>query len=177
MCSIEGIGNLQADVENLAAGQRLPRNDVLDRLTIEELHHNEMVAIDFVDFVDGTDVGMVERRRRPRLALKPLERLVIVHHVGRQKFQCYVPTQLEVLSPIDHTHAAATQTLLDTVVGYDITDHRRFTRIGDLCRDALGTIGTKFVSDFRFGVRSQIILEYLPSAAVILYLLARQTDG
>src|SRR5207237_9903693 len=92
MGGIEGIGNLQADIENLAAGQRLARNDVLDSLPFQEFHHNERVAIGFVDFVDGTYVGMVKRGRRSRLTLKSLQRLMIMRHVGRQKFQCYIPT-------------------------------------------------------------------------------------
>src|SRR6266851_3842126 len=43
-------------------------------------------------------------------------------------------------------------------------------------RDRFGTIRADFVRDFRFRVRSHVILEGLPMAPLILYLFARQTD-
>ena len=43
-------------------------------------------------------------------------------------------------------------------------------------RDRFGTIRADFVGDLRFRVRSQVILEGLPIAPLILYLFARQTD-
>src|SRR5229473_67989 len=43
-------------------------------------------------------------------------------------------------------------------------------------RDRFGTIRADFVGDSRFRVRSHVILEGLPTAPLILYLFARQTD-
>ena len=43
-------------------------------------------------------------------------------------------------------------------------------------RDRFGTIRADFVGDFRFRVRSHVILEGLPMALLILYLFARQAD-
>ena len=39
------------------------------------------------DFVDGVDVGVVERGSGPRLTAEPLERLRVVSHLVGQKLE------------------------------------------------------------------------------------------
>ena len=43
------------------------------RLAFDELENQEANAVRFLEAVDRTDVGMVQRREHPRLALEPRE--------------------------------------------------------------------------------------------------------
>ena len=54
---------------------------------VEKLHRDEGVAALFADFVNGADVGMVQRGCGSRLALEAVERLRVARQLLRQKFQ------------------------------------------------------------------------------------------
>jgi len=41
MGSVEGVGNLDGDVKDLSARQRLARDDVFESLAFQEFHRNE----------------------------------------------------------------------------------------------------------------------------------------
>ena len=49
---------------------RPPRNAVLERQPVEKLHGDERLAVLVVNFVDGADVGMVQRRGGVGFTLK-----------------------------------------------------------------------------------------------------------
>src|SRR6266853_4193928 len=125
MRGVEGVGNLDGDVKDLSACQRLARDDVLESLTFQELHHKEGVAFGFVNFINGADVGMVEGRGGPCLALKSLQSLMVANQFGWKELQRYIPAQLEILGAIYHSHAPAAQMFLDAVVGDDFANHTR----------------------------------------------------
>src|SRR5882724_679728 len=127
MGGVEGVGNLNGDVKNLSARQRLARDDVLESQAFQELHRNEGVAFGFVDLVNGADVGMIEGRGGPCLALKSLQDLMVADKVGWEEFQCYVPTKPEILGAIYDPHAPTAQMFLDAVVGDDFANHTRPT--------------------------------------------------
>src|SRR6202022_4033864 len=107
MGGVEGVGNLDGDVKDLSAGQRLARNDVLESLTFQKLHHNEGVALGFVNFINGAEVGGVKGRGGPRLALKSLQDLMVADQIGGKELQSHIPAQPEILGAIYHAHAPA----------------------------------------------------------------------
>ena len=90
---VQSVSNLDGDVKNLSAGQWLTCDEVLESLTFEELHHDEGMAFRFVNFVDGTNVGMVEGRGGSRLALKSLQDLRIADQRRREELDRYVSAQ------------------------------------------------------------------------------------
>ena len=65
---VERIGDLDAESRTDVDLQRTCRDAVLQRHAIEKLHGDERAAILLADFVDGADVGMIQRRRGARLA-------------------------------------------------------------------------------------------------------------
>ena len=68
----QGIGDLQRDLKNFSAGQGFARDHVLEGHPLQQLHHNEGLVLELVNFVDGAYVGMIQARGGPRLALKSL---------------------------------------------------------------------------------------------------------
>jgi hypothetical protein len=110
-----------------------PGDQLGQRLPLEQLHHDEVLAIVLVDRVDGADARMVKSGGGPRLALKPLERLRISAELGRQKLQRHAAAEPRVLGFVDDTHAAGAEGPENVVVGHARSNHE-FTRIDDLCR-------------------------------------------
>ena len=89
---------------------------MLQRGTIQILHHEEGFAALLADVVDRADVWMVQCRRGFRLATKPLQRLPILRQIFREKFQRDEASEPGVLGLVDDTHAAAAEFLDDPVV-------------------------------------------------------------
>ena len=79
----------------------------------------------FTDFVDGADVGVIQRGSRSCFAQKTLEGLLIARHVSGKKLQRDVAAERRVFGPVDHTHPAAAQLLDDAVVRDGLTNHLR----------------------------------------------------
>ena len=71
---LERVGDLRPELQQLRELDR-PAPDALgERLALEQLHRDEVLAVVLVDRVDGADAGVVELGGRLRLALEALER-------------------------------------------------------------------------------------------------------
>src|SRR5439155_26509313 len=68
MCGVERVGNLNSQREQRLQFQRLAADHVLQRLPIQELHGDERLPILLSDVKDHAVIGMVQSRRRLRLA-------------------------------------------------------------------------------------------------------------
>ncbi len=76
-----------------------------------------------INFVDRTNVGMVQCRRSFRFALKAAEGLRVFGYVVGQELQCHKATEFEILSLVHHAHAAAAEPLHDAVMRDGLADH------------------------------------------------------
>ncbi len=125
---IQGIGNLDAQVQQLIRSYGAVLDSVLQGLPFQVLHDDEGLAFVIADVVDGADVGMIECRGRSGLPLETIQCLFVLGKLFRQKFQGHIAAQAGVLSLVDHTHPTATQFLCDFVVGDGLADHGVGTR-------------------------------------------------
>ena len=77
MGGIERVGNLDSEVEHLVERKRLLADAVLERLPFEQLHGDEWdrlaAVVHDIDFIDGADVGVIQRRGCAGFALKSFE--------------------------------------------------------------------------------------------------------
>ena len=70
----EAVGDLAAEADDLARGQR--RAEALaEALALDQLHDQERVAVLVADVVDGDEIGVAQRRGRPRLLLEAREQI------------------------------------------------------------------------------------------------------
>ena len=74
------------------------------------------------DFVDGADVGMVERGGGAGLALEALERARVAGQVCREEFQRDEAAEFRVLGFVDDTHPATAEPFDDAVVRDGLAD-------------------------------------------------------
>ncbi len=119
---VERVGDLDAEIEDLLQLERLALDAVLERLAFQELHGDEALALVFADFIDGADVGMVERRGGARLALEARQRLLVAGDIFGQELERHHAAELGVLGLVDHAHAPAAQLAQNAIVGKRATD-------------------------------------------------------
>jgi len=77
------------------------------------------------DFVNRTDVGMVESRRRLGFALKASQRLRVFGDLIGEKLQRNETAQFRVFGLVDHAHTAAAEFLENVVVRDGLANHWR----------------------------------------------------
>ena len=78
---------------------------------------------ELIDVVDRADVGVIQRGRRARFALEPLERAGLQGHVFRQELEGDRAIEPAVLGLVDDAHAAAAEEFGDLVVRNPLADH------------------------------------------------------
>src|ERR1700746_2587125 len=101
----------------------MPSDTVLQRQPLEVLHDDEGLLVLLVNFVNGANIGMIERRSRARLPLKALQRLRVRGDVFRKKFEGDEAAKLDVLRLIDDTHTATAELFDDAVMRDGLADH------------------------------------------------------
>ena len=94
-----------ADFDQRRRCERLRANALRERLSLQQFHRDEVPALVLTDRVDRADVRVIERRRRTRLTLKPLERVRIGTRRLRQEFQRDAPAELRVFRFVDNAHS------------------------------------------------------------------------
>src|SRR5579862_2198160 len=111
MSRIKCIGNLDSQRQHQLGFHRLPGDAMLQRQPIQKFHGDERTPVLFGDFMDGTDVGMIQGRSRLRFALEPAQSLRVFRNLVRQELQGDKAVQLYVLGLVDDTHAATAEFL------------------------------------------------------------------
>jgi formate hydrogenlyase transcriptional activator len=86
---------------------RSPRDAMLQRQAIQKFHGDERFAVLVVNFVDSTDVGVIQCGRCFSLAAKTFERVRVFGYLVGQELEGNKATEFDILSFVDHTHSAA----------------------------------------------------------------------
>ena len=97
--------------------QRPLRQEILERLPLQQFHGDERPALMLADFINGAYIGVVQCRGRAGFLLEARQRLGMVAVFLGQELQRHVALELEVLRPENDTHSAAAQFVKDQVVG------------------------------------------------------------
>src|SRR5271167_2233944 len=97
---------------------------MLQGKTVQKFHGDERAPTVFGNFVDGADVGMIQRRGGPGFTAKSLEHLWIFRDGVRKKFQCDKPAERRILGLVDNTHSATAEFLDDAIVRNVLTNER-----------------------------------------------------
>ena len=73
MRRVQAVRYLNGQIQQFLCFKRSARDSMLESLSLQKLHDNEGLALMLADFVDGTNVGMIQSGSGSRLALKPLQ--------------------------------------------------------------------------------------------------------
>src|SRR5216684_6252264 len=75
VCRIQRVSNLDTQFEHLVHFEPLPGDAVPERLTLEQLHGNERLALMLLDLIDRRDIRVIEGGSSACLTLEAFERL------------------------------------------------------------------------------------------------------
>src|SRR4029077_5129826 len=89
---------------------------MLECLAVEKLHGDKRLAFVLANFVNGANVGMVERRSGLRFTLETFHCLAIVCNGFRQELQRDEAAKPGVFGLVDHAHSTAAELFDDAVV-------------------------------------------------------------
>ena len=120
---IERIGDLDGQRENQVGFHGTRSDAVLQRHAVEKLHDKEGLPGLLPDFVDGADIGMIERRGGLRLALEAGQGLGVFSDVVGQKLERDEAVQSYVFSFVYHAHAATAELLENSIMRDGLADH------------------------------------------------------
>jgi hypothetical protein len=124
VCGLKRIGDLQRHFQDLGAEKRFARDHVLEGLPLQQLHHDEGLTLELVNFVNRANVGVIETGSGPRFALKSLQGLRVADKLGWEELQGDASPQSEIQSAVDNAHTAAAQFFFDPVMRDDLAQHR-----------------------------------------------------
>ena len=130
---IERLGDLDRQFEQLVRRQGLPSDALRSVIPSSNSMTMKDLTVLLADLVDGADVGVVERRSRPSLALETFQGLTASElQFGGKKLQSDVPAQRFVLGLVDDAHATAAELLDDAVVRDGLADHGLADHVGPM---------------------------------------------
>ena len=122
MRRVQRVSNLNRQLEQHLCFEPLAVDSMLERLTLQQLHDDEPLALVLADLVNGTDVGMIEGGGGPSLALKTFEDLWILGDALVQKFKRDETAEAGVFGLVDHTHTAAADFFQNAVMRDRLAD-------------------------------------------------------
>ena len=105
----ERIRQLAGDLKGLlqrrsSASQQLPECRAFD-----ELHHDEELAVELPDVVDGDDAGVIQGGRRSCFVLEAPDGARVRERLDAENFDGDLAAELRVSCPIDLAHAARSE--------------------------------------------------------------------
>src|SRR5262249_22109157 len=116
--SIERIRHVIGEGEERVELRRTVCQRVLECLAIEILHHDERTALVITDFVNSTNIRMIECRSRTGFTTTTLQRGRTSGEVLGKELECADPPKLRALGFVDNPHPAAADFFEDAVVCY-----------------------------------------------------------
>ncbi len=123
VCASQRIGNLDGALQSFTQPHPVARNQLVERVTGNPLHRNEVNAVDLADVVDGDDVGMVQRRSRFRFLHEAMLAFGVGNPLRGQHFDGDKAVKVSVPRLVDNAHSSLAQLLDDVVVRNGSTDH------------------------------------------------------
>ena len=109
----QGIGKGDGDVNDDRNLHRAAPEPLLNGFSFEQLHRDEWWIR--ADIVDRADIGMIERRGRPRFPLETFQGLRRRTDPARQNFDGHDSFETRIPCPIHFAHSAGTQRADDFV--------------------------------------------------------------
>src|ERR1700680_3631979 len=96
---------------------------MLKSAALQQFHRDESLALTLINFINGADIGMIERRRHASFTAKTFQALRIVSYIFRQELQSHESAQASVFGLINNAHPAATKLLNNSIMSDGLANH------------------------------------------------------
>ena len=111
------LGDLGTDLEDSIGCHAPLGNRPIERLTLHQLHGQEVPALTLLDRVDADHTRMIEGGEHRRFAAEAVEPFGVRRHFLGQHLESHFAAQLGVGGSVHRPHAARTELACDLVVG------------------------------------------------------------
>ncbi len=109
------IGQCDTDLYETVDGKLAVSDEFAQRLSLDELHDQEVRAVALADIVHGADVRVIERRDRPCLATEPRQSFRVGGKLLGENLDGHPAPQASVLGEVHLPHAAGAERFDDLV--------------------------------------------------------------
>jgi hypothetical protein len=103
--------DLEPDVQEFFDRQWPAQESMLERLSLDEFHDEEVLSLPFADIMNVADVGMVQRRNGTRFAFEPRAGLGVALELCSQRLQRDRASQPDVTRSVYLAHPAGADEL------------------------------------------------------------------
>ena len=115
VCAAHAVGDLVRHARGLGEAQRSPGDQVGQRRTVHQLHHDRRRSGELLEPMDGRDVRVVDRRQQRGLALEPGTTVGALARRFGQHLDRDVAAQPRIAGAVDLSHAAGAEQADDLV--------------------------------------------------------------
>src|SRR5262249_49714355 len=119
------VGDLPRNLQRFFWWNRTSGDPAGQCLAGNEFHNEKMTQATLLKSVDGSDVGAIQRRQNPSLALETGDAFRVMSELFRQAFDRPPPAQLPRRRLIRLSHAAASEVAGDFIMLEPGPNHRR----------------------------------------------------
>ena len=106
---------------------------MLQGLAVQEFHHNVGLAVFLADFVNRTNVWVIQGRGGTGFASKTLKCLGVLGQFLRKKLQGDMSAQIRILGFVNDTHPTPTEFREDAVMRDGLANHGKKAALGGTC--------------------------------------------
>ena len=105
-CALANASAICAPIFNTSESGRPPRGiSLVERTSLDQLHHHVGDITLGAEVVDGDDVGMLECGDGAGFVQKARLAILVRHHVGAHDLQCHVAAKTRIVGTVDGAHA------------------------------------------------------------------------
>ena len=104
MCGAQGVSDLDGNLERLVERQRTFPDPLRERLSLQQLHHEERGACVLANVVERADVRVCQLRDSAGFTVEPIAELRVLCEVRRQHLDCHRAIEPRVARTIDLAH-------------------------------------------------------------------------
>ena len=156
MRGVQRVGNLDPDVEQRIQAERAGGKPILQRRALQVLHDDERTPVLLADVMDGADVRVVQRRRRPRFTRESAQCVRIRRELVGDELERHRAAESRVFGLIHDAHAAAADLFDDVIVGNSLANQGFGSIPGRFDRRPLQEVAGRL---FQQEQRSEVSLE------------------
>ena len=124
MRRVQPVANLDGEVQNLIDSENGSSDLLPKRVALQQFHSDKRLALVRLDFIYDADVGMIQGRSGPSLALESFQSLRIRGEKTGQELQGDMAAQFRVLGFIHFAHPAAANPTKNTITANSLQIHR-----------------------------------------------------
>src|SRR5262249_793 len=134
VCGLQRTRDLNRNLQNICILERSIRKVMTKRMAFDKFSSDEVRSISFSNFVNGKNVGVIQRRCGSGFLDEPSQAIFISGEGIRQQLQRDLATKRRIISQVDISHSSSPHRTDDLILSYRLAGFKLHSRIADNMR-------------------------------------------